>query len=505
MQQAAPNSAHLFVIFGVTGDLAERKLLPAFYHVTHREGCEGMSYLLGVGRRDWSDDEFRRRAKQTLTSSGLGPGELSSWCDEQVFFHGIDDYRSQESFVELRSRINQIEHDCALPQNRIYYLALPPDAFPAAVTALGENGLAHSAGYTRLVIEKPFGKDLETARRLDQVIHRYFGEDQVYRIDHYLGKTTVQNMLVFRFANGMFEPLWNRDRISRVELTVGEDLGVGTRGGYYDTAGALRDMVQNHILQLISLVAMEPPTAFEAESIRSEKVKVVRSITALRDEDVVLGQYGAGEINGQPVTGYLEEPKVAAESQTETYAALRLHVDTWRWHGIPFYVRTGKRLPRRTTKIAIVFREAPLPLFRAFQVRPPANVLVISIQPDEGFDLFFEVKTPDRSFRLDTKRLTFRYQDHFGRIPEAYETLIADVVGGDQTLFVHTEEVEASWRLLTPLLQHKPPVSEYRAGSWGPDEIYTLLPDWVDYCLAEPTQTVQRGKTVPGRENDRIT
>ena len=489
MQQAVLSSAHLFVIFGVTGDLAERKLLPAFYQVTHQEGCEGESYLLGVGRRGWSNDEFRDRTRGALEKAEIGDGLLTDWCDDHVFFHGMDDYRSAKSFDSLRSRIEQIEHDCALTQNRVYYLALPPETFPETVSGLGESGLAHSEGWTRLVVEKPFGSDLETAGELDRVIHRYFREDQVYRIDHYLGKTTVQNMLVFRFANGLFEPLWNRDRISRIELTVGEDMGVGTRGGYYDRAGALRDMVQNHILQLISLVAMEPPTAFEADSIRSEKVKVVRSITAIQPQDVVLGQYGAGRIAGETLPSYLEEPKVAGDSQTETYAALRLYVDTWRWHGIPFYVRTGKRLARRTTKIAIVFREAPLPLFRAFQEQPTPNVLVISIQPDEGFDLFFDVKTPDRSFRLDTRRLTFRYQDHFGRIPDAYETLIADVVAGDQTLFVHTDEVEASWQLLTPLLRRKPAPAVYRAGSWGPDEIYELLPDWVDFGLQEPVRT----------------
>ncbi len=484
---------HLFVIFGVTGDLAERKLLPAFYHVTRRQGCEGDSYLLGVGRRTWTDDEFRERAKQALARSGIRGDELEEWCDDHVFFHGLEDYDTPAGFQSLRERIESIEHNCGLPENRIYYLALPPETFTGAVTGLGESGLAGGDGWSRLVIEKPFGRDLETAQALDSTIHRYFLEEQIYRIDHYLGKTTVQNMLVFRFANGLFEPLWNRDRIARIEITVGEDLGVGTRGGYYETAGALRDMVQNHILQLISLVAMEPPTAFEAESIRSEKVKVVRSITETSHEDVVLGQYAAGCIKGEQVPRYRDEPKVAPDSETETYAALRLHVDTWRWHGVPFYVRTGKRLPERTTKIAIVFREAPLPLFRAFQTEPTPNVLVISIQPNEGFDLFFEVKTPDRNFRLDTKRLTFRYHEQFGRIPEAYETLIADVVAGDQTLFVHTDEVDASWRLLTPLLENRPAVREYEAGSWGPDEIYRLLPDWADFCLTESNTSTHGG------------
>ncbi len=490
---AAPSEPHLFVILGVTGDLAERKLLPAFYHVTRQHGCEGDSFLLGVGRRTWSDGDFRERAKQALARSGIRGEELEEWCDDHVFFHGVESYDAPGGFKSLRERIESIERDCGLPQNRIYYLALPPEAFSTTVTGLGESGLAHGNGWSRLVIEKPFGRDLDTAQALDATIHRYFSEEQIYRIDHYLGKTTVQNMLVFRFANGLFEPLWNRDRISRIEVTVGEDLGVGTRAGYYESAGALRDMVQNHILQLISLVAMEPPTAFEADAIRSEKVKVVRSITEISHDDVVLGQYSAGRVKGEEVPGYREEPKVAANSQTETYAALRLQVDTWRWHGVPFYVRTGKRLPERTTKIAIVFREAPLPLFRAFQTEPTPNVLVISIQPNEGFDLFFEVKTPDRSFKLDTKRLTFRYHEQFGRIPEAYETLIADVVAGDQTLFVHTDEVDASWRLLTPLLNNKPGVRRYEAGRWGPDEIYHLLPDWSDFCLTESDTTANGG------------
>ncbi len=491
MHDGSSSNPHLFVIFGVTGDLAQRKLLPAFYHVTQREGCEADAFLLGVGRRSWSDAEFRQHAKDALGAAEIGTPGGNGWCDDHIFFHGVEDYEAAESFAGLRARIEQIEREHHLPSNRIYYLALPPETFESTVTGLGESGLAHSEGWTRLVVEKPFGKDLQTARELDRLIHRHFTEDQVYRIDHYLGKTTVQNLLVFRFGNGMFEPLWNRDRISRVEITVGEDLGVGSRGGYYDTAGALRDMVQNHIIQLLSLVAMEPPTAFEAESIRSEKVKVVRSITPISHRDVVLGQYGSGSIGGEPVQGYLSEARVAPDSQTETYAALRLHVDTWRWHGIPFYVRTGKRLPARTTKVAIVFRDAPLRLFKAFKHQPVPNVLVISIQPDEGFDLFFEVKTPDRDFRVDTKRLTFRYQDQFGRIPEAYETLVSDIVAGDQTLFVHRDEVEASWKLLTPLLGHKPPVAPYEAGTWGPKEIYDLLPDWVDFCLREPAEADQ--------------
>jgi glucose-6-phosphate 1-dehydrogenase len=341
----------------------------------------------------------------------------------------------------------------------VFYLALPPQSFGETVQYIGDAGLHRSPGWTRLVIEKPFGRDLDSARQLNALIHTFFDESQIYRIDHYLGKETVQNLLVFRFANPIFESLWSREHIERVEITVAEELGVEQRAAYYDRTGALRDMVQNHLMQVLSLVAMEVPARLDAECVRDEKAKVLQSIAPIKREDVVFGQY----------SGYRQESGVAKDSRTETFVGLTLDVANWRWNGVPFVLRTGKRLTRRTSDIAITFRRAPVSVFEPFgptcSIR--SNLLLITIQPDEGFSLRFHVKTPGQPVRLATERLAFAYGDAFSSIPDGYETLLQDILAGEQSLFVRADWIESSWRLYEPILKNPPDVQIYEPGSWG--------------------------------------
>jgi glucose-6-phosphate 1-dehydrogenase len=459
---------HVFVIFGGTGDLARRKLIPSLYRLITENGIADRCILLGVAPGEFDDDAYRAWTRDALRDTGLGDADLEAWCDDNVFYQTLG--RDSESYGQLRRRIESIESDRGLPGNRAFYLALPPPVFSTAITGLGEAGLSKSPGWTRLVIEKPIGTDLESARELNAVVHEFFDEAQVYRIDHYLGKETVQNLLSFRFANPMFESVWNRDRVESIEITVAEDLGVGTRAGYYESAGALRDMVQNHLTQVLALVAMEPPISFDADQIRTEKVKVIEAIAPIRRENVVFGQYAAGEIDGTPVPGYLDEDGVAADSRTPTFVGLELEVDTWRWRGVPFYLRTGKRLPKRLTQIAVTFQRPPLCIFHGHRdscVVDP-NVLLITLQPGEGFTLSFNVKAPGETFALDSQLLNFSHSDVYGRLPDAYQTLILDVIEGDQTLFVRSDEVDASWRLYDPLLDYRPEPHPYAAGTWGP-------------------------------------
>ena len=348
---------------------------------------------------------------------------------------------------------------------------MPPSGFAPSIVGLGDAGLNQSSGWTRLVIEKPFGRDLASAQDLNRLVHRYFEESQIYRIDHYLGKETVQNLLVFRFANPLFESVWNRDRVERIEITVAEELGVGERAGYYDKTGALRDMVQNHLTQLLTLTAMEVPAAFEADTIRDEKVKVLRSLAPLQPDHVVFAQYSGGIVDGEPVPSYLQEPGVDQESRTETLVSIRLEVLNWRWQGIPFILRTGKRLAERLTQIKVRFRSPPVTLFRGSGSNQlPSGALVITLQPDEGFDLDLDVKSPGPEISLDRHSLKFRYAESLGSLPEAYETLLLDVLTADQTLFVRGDEVEAAWRLYAPVLDRPLPIRTYPAGSWGPEQ-----------------------------------
>ncbi len=468
---------HLFVVLDATGDLMRRKLLPALFHLTTQGMIKERCLILGAARReDLSDTRFRVETREALAAAGPQDNELvGRWCDERLFYQTIGageaaDYRA------LAARIVRLERQHHLPGNRVFYLALPPNALPSTVAGLGEAGLNRAPGWSRLVVEKPFGRDLASARDLNLLLHRHLDESQIYRIDHYLGKETVQNLLVFRFANTIFDSVWNRDRVSSIQITVAERLGVGGRASYYDRAGALRDMVQNHLTQLLTLTAMEVPAAFDAEAIRGEKIKVLRQVEAIDPEEVVLGQYVRGTIDHEEVPGYRNEPGVAADSVTETFAALRLQINNSRWQGVPFYLCTGKRLPRHQTRIVVAFRSPPVSAFSSFfRCEIHSNLLVITLQPEEGFDLRFEVKAPGQPLSLQTQRLHFRYTEAFGRLPDAYETLLLDIITGNQTLFVHAEEVEAAWRLYTPLLMQGIPVHPYPAGSWGPEAASRLL------------------------------
>jgi glucose-6-phosphate 1-dehydrogenase len=467
MTPGAKAEPQLLVILGATGDLTQRKILPALNEL-FANGELGPGWtVLGAAvpsgqAADLDDASFRDLARKSLGDAG------NSAFVERLFYQTLGHAEAQD-YQALATRIAALEQERHLPGNRVFYLALPPQAVPSTIDRLGEAGLNHSSGWTRIVIEKPFGSDLDSAQKLNRDLHRHFDESQIYRIDHYLGKETVQNLLVFRFANPVFESLWNRQQIAKVEITVAETLGVEHRAAYYEGAGALRDMVQNHLTQLVTSTAMGLPADFAAESTRYERMKVLRAIPPIRPEDLALGQYERGRIDGQEVPGYRDEPGVAKDSSTETFVALKLGIENLRWYGVPFYLQTGKRLPRQLTQIAITFRQPPASIFKPYDscgIR--ANTFIITIQPDEGFDLNFEVKQPGRTICLGTQRLHFRYSEAFAPLPEAYVTLLLDVMLGDQTLFVSDEWVEASWRLYTPLLSQRPAVLPYSAGTWGP-------------------------------------
>ena len=469
---------HLFVILGATGDLTKRKLLPALFHLrTFGELERQNTLIVGAAQPEMSEEAFRLWAYESLKHSMAGDSpDLRRWCDEYLYYQTVRQ-GGGEDYEQLAGYVRQLETARNLPENRVFYLALPPGAVPGAVEQLDRACLLKSHGWVRVVFEKPFGHDFRSARALNTLLHRYLDESQIYRIDHYLGKETVQNLLAFRFANPIFESLWNRDSVECVQVTVAEDLGVEHRGAYYQEAGALRDMVQNHLTQLVTVVAMEVPVSFDAEAIQAEKLKVLHSIPPIHPHDVVFGQYRAWQVADQRIPGYREEKGVQPDSPTETFVALKMEIHNWRWQGVPFYLRTGKRLPRKITQVAVTFRQAPTLVFRSLDPSSlDPNQLVITLQPSEGFALGFSVKTPGRPFSFTNRALRFDYKQAFGgELPEAYETLLRDIMIGDQTLFVTANFTETAWRLYDPLLAGKQDPSLYTAGTWGPIEADQLL------------------------------
>lgn len=472
-----PVEPHVFVILGGTGDLTSRKLLPALYHLRGQGVLEKKNTLIvGAALPEMSDEAYRLWAFEGMHRSGARNNrDVREWCNDCLHYQSLHEGTSQD-FAALAERIGRLERSHAMSGNRVFYLALPPAIVPTVVERLDEVGLLKSHGWVRVVFEKPFGSDFSSARVLNTVLHRYLDESQIYRIDHYLGKETVQNLLAFRFANPIFETLWKREIVESVEITVAEDLGVEHRGAYYHQAGALRDMVQNHLTQLLTVVAMEVPVSFEAGAIQAEKLKVLHSIAPINPQEVVVGQYTEWKFPDHFIPGFLDERGVPKDSSTETYVALKMEIHNWRWKGIPFYLRTGKRMPRKLTQIAVVFREAPTYVFSSLgQNSLPSNKLLITLQPSEGFSLCFSVKSPGRPFRFADRALQFSYQKAFGDLPEAYETLLRDVMIGDQTLFVTAEFTETAWRLYDPVLAGARTLYPYSAGTWGPEEANSLV------------------------------
>jgi len=467
-------------IFGASGDLTQRKLIPALYALAFRGLLPSGFGIVGVARTPMADDEFREKMKQAVMEHGRDEFRDDVWEELAAGMRYVaTDFADDGGEERVINCLNKLDEERGTSSNRVYYLAVPPSAIEAIVVAMGKR--RSTTGWTRLIVEKPFGYDLESARHLNAVIKEYFHESEIFRIDHYLGKETVQNMLVLRFANGIFEPIWNRQFVDHVQITVAESLGIEGRADYYERAGASRDIFQNHLLQLVALTAMEPPIDFSADSVRNEKVKVLKAMHTPGPKHVVRGQYGPGFIEGEEVPGYREEPGVAPDSQTETYVAAKLFVDNWRWADTPFYVRTGKRLPRRETTIAIQFKRAPHPPFEVDSeegLRP--NVLLVHVQPDEGVSLAIGAKVPGQGMTIRTVHMDFLYGGTFRTgLPEAYERLILDCLLGDATLFTRADEVEEQWAIVDAMVaswkRDRPNFPNYAAGTWGPVAADELL------------------------------
>jgi glucose-6-phosphate 1-dehydrogenase len=484
-ETTAPPTA--MIVFGASGDLAKRKLFVSLFQLFNRGLLSEYFYLLGAGRKKLSDQTFRQSAQQAIQegSGNLPSKEIEAFVSKLYYVSG--DYGDISFYENIKTNLIELDKkhkiDGGDPASRepchIFYLAVPPFLYTTIVEKLGSVTLScprepDSRQPPRLVVEKPFGRDLQSATDLNNKIHQCFDESQIYRIDHYLGKETVQNILMFRFANAIFEPVWNRNYIDHVQITIAESLGIEHRGSYYDKVGALRDMFQNHMLQMLALAAMEPPASFEADSIRDEKVKLLRSVRPFKLEPwstiIVRGQYGSGVINGKEVVGYQSESNVEPGSKTETFVAAKLFIDNWRWKDVPFYLRTGKRLARKNTEVAIIFKKVPHSMFVSTGLAEAPNVLVLQIQPEEGVSLSFQAKRPGSKICMSTLNMDFNYRTVFGvDMPGAYQRLLLDCMAGDQTLFTRADDVNVTWRLLTPILQawgnDDSPPYEYPAGS----------------------------------------